>query len=641
MKKILLFILVAFLANGVNAQNEFITRWDLSYAGSSTNSITFGVVTTGTVNYTWETIPAGTTGGGSFSGSAATITGLPINSVIRLKIDSSYFSYFKMNNGIDKNRLIDLENWGNISWVSMNSAFYGCSNLNISATDMPNLNNVTDMELCFALCSQLNTPSNINSWNVSNVNKMGSMFWDATLFNQPIGNWNVSNVTQMLNMFYNATSFNQPIGNWNTSNVVYMYDMFFNATSFSQSIGNWNVSNVTSMIYMFYNATSFNQSLSNWNLNSSVNLSNLFNNSGMDCNNYSTTLNGWANNPNIPSGRSLGAGGLNYGTNAITSRNYLINTKGWTISGDSPSGQTCCSVTSSTQNQTTCNSYTFNNQIFTTSGIYYDTLINSTGCDSIITLNLTINSNSSTLNQITCNSYTFNNQIHTTSGIYYDTLINSNGCDSIITLNLTINNPTSNTINQTSCNSYNFNNQANTTTGIYYDTLINSTGCDSIITLNLTINNPNIATTQNGTQLSSAATGATYQWLKCNPYSVISGATNQTYTATANGDYAVAVTQNGCTDTSNCMAVNSVGLNNYSVNHLITISPNPANSIFEIKGANNGAVVNLYNTFGQKLLTSKIENQTALINISNFANGVYVAEIIEGNQTSRIKISKQ
>jgi hypothetical protein len=196
-------------------------------------------------------------------------------------------------------------------------------------------------------------------------------------------------------------------------------------------------------------------------------------------------------------------------------------------------------------------------------------------------------------------------------------------------------------MNQSACNSYTFNNQILTTSGIYFDTLINSAGCDSMITLNLTINNPNIATIQNGTQLTATATGASYQWLTCNPYTIISGANSQSYTATANGDYAVAVTENGCTDTSNCMTVNSVGINEIRANNSITTSPNPTSSIFKIECPMNGANVILYNSFGQKLLTSKIENQTSLIDISQYPKGIYIAEIKDDKTSYRVKIIKE
>jgi surface protein len=467
------------------------------------------------------------------------------------------------------------------------------------------------------------------------------MFYNALDFNQPIDNWNTSNVVSMFNMFFGASNFNQPIGNWNTSGVTDMYRMFADAISFNEPIGNWNTTNVINMNSMFYGASNFNQPIGNWNLTSLISNSNMLDNCGMDCINYSSTLIFWANNINTPNGLNLGASGMNYGTNAASSRNYLLNTKSWTINGDIVNGFTCCVVTASNQSQTSCNSYTFNNQTITQSGIYYDTLTNSTGCDSIITLNLTINAPTlNTINQSACNSYTFNNQTITQSGIYFDTLINSIGCDSIITLNLTMNNTTSSTLTQTACNSYTFNNQTITQSGTYYDTLINSVGCDTIITLNLTINNANTATTQSGTQLSATATGAIYQWLTCNPFTIITGENSQTYTATANGDYAVAVTENGCTDTSNCMTVNSVGINDINTNNVVTISPSPTHSIFKIECPMNGAKVILYNSFGQKLLTSKIVNQSSLIDISQYPSGIYFAEIKDDKTSYRVKVVK-
>jgi surface protein len=327
---------------------------------------------------------------------------------------------------------------------------------------------------------------------------MDWMFRNATNFNQPTGNWNTSNVTNMSYMFYLAKNFNQAIGNWNTSNVTNMSYMFYMAKNFNQAVGNWNTSNVTNMGYMFFNDTSFNQPIGNWNLTSLINNQNMLDNCGMDCTNYSTTLIGWANNINTPIGRTLGASGIKYGTNAVASRTYLLNTKGWTINGDIANGFPCCIATTSNFSQTICNSYFFNNQTLTQSGLYYDTLINSTGCDSIITLNLTIkNPTTNIINQTVCNSYNYKNQTLTQSGIYYDTLINSAGCDSIIRLNLTVNLATTTTTNTTICSSalpYSWNGQNLMVSGIYTYTTTGSNGCDSTTLLNLTVNSTSAAT---------------------------------------------------------------------------------------------------------------------------------------------------
>jgi hypothetical protein len=110
---------------------------------------------------------------------------------------------------------------------------------------------------------------------------------------------------------------------------------------FNQDISLWNTENVTSFFEVFLHASSFNQDLSEWPLNSALQLNNIFNNSGMDCMNYSSTLISWINNPATPDELTLGANGRQYGTNAESARDNLINVKGWTITGDSPSGTDC------------------------------------------------------------------------------------------------------------------------------------------------------------------------------------------------------------------------------------------------------------------------------------------------------------
>ncbi len=64
----------------------------------------------------------------------------------------------------------------------------------------------------------------------------------------------------------------------------------------------------------------------------------------MNCSNYSATLIGWSNNPFTPSGRSLGANGRKYGTNAEALREALITSRGWMITGDAASGTDCMLV---------------------------------------------------------------------------------------------------------------------------------------------------------------------------------------------------------------------------------------------------------------------------------------------------------
>jgi hypothetical protein len=94
--------------------------------------------------------------------------------------------------------------------------------------------------------------------------------------------------------------------------------------------------------------------------------------------------------------------------------------------------------------QTICSNetFTFNGATLNTAGTYKDTLTSANGCDSVVTLTLVVNSTKATsLNQSICqgSSFTFNGQTLTAAGTYKDTLTSATGCDSVITLNLTVN----------------------------------------------------------------------------------------------------------------------------------------------------------------------------------------------------------
>jgi len=570
--KTLAFLVLLCAGQLAMAQN-FITQWNLATAGSGATQLSFGTATSGVVNYTWQELSPGTaTGSGSWTGAILTITGLPAGATIRLQITPTNFQRINISNGSDRNRLTQVEQWGSTAWTSMREAFWGCENLQVTATDVPNLSGVTLVSM-FSGCTSLNSPSNINTWNTAAVTSMNGVFAGASAFNQNIGSWNTSAVTDMALMFSGASSFNQnigawntgavtdmgqmfyaasafdqnigmwntaavtdmnrmfyaavefnnggdgsinnwntgavtkmnemffvarafnqdigawntgavttmnqmfagaiafnqnigawntgavtdmsgmfseviafnqDIGSWNTAAVDNMVGMFFGARAFNKNIGSWNTSAVTNMADMFYNANAFNQDIGSWNtaavddmggmffgansfnqnigawntgavknmssmflgarsfnqdigswnmsavttmaemfrlardfnqdigswntaavtnmslmfsealafnqnlgswaLNSGVNLSNMFDNSGMDCNSFSSTLTGWSANPLTPNGRALGATGRQYGTNAVAARTNLIATKGWTISGDTPSGAVCSSA---------------------------------------------------------------------------------------------------------------------------------------------------------------------------------------------------------------------------------------------------------------------------------------------------------
>ena len=178
------------------------------------------------------------------------------------KADGSGFPAIYFNNSHDKDKLLDVTQWGSSVWQTMEYAFFGCSNFDSTATDAPNLSNVTDMNSMFSDCSNFN--QDISSWDVSSVTDMSYMFDNCTSFNQSLNSWDVSSVTDMSYMFGICTSFNQSLNSWDVSSVTDMSYMFFYASAFNQNIGDWDVSGVTDMSSMFRNASAFNQDLSGW-----------------------------------------------------------------------------------------------------------------------------------------------------------------------------------------------------------------------------------------------------------------------------------------------------------------------------------------------------------------------------------------
>ena len=105
--------------------------------------------------------------------------------------------------------------------------------------------------------------------------------------------------------------------------------------------------------------------------------------------------------------------------------------------------------------------------------------------------------------------------------------------------------------------------------------LLSIFGCDSIVETIIDVKTVNDSVNQAGDKLTAMATG-TYQWLDCDGnHSPITGETGQSFTASVTGNYAVAITENGCTDTSGCVFVIVTGLDERSVADRWEIYPNP------------------------------------------------------------------
>jgi hypothetical protein len=333
-----------------------------------------------------------------------------------------------------------------------------------------------------------------------------------------------------------------------------------------------------------------------------------------------------------------------------------------------------------------CDTFTWalNGQTYGASGSYADTLLSASGCDSIVTLNLTVNPIPPTIQNISaCEVYTWpeNNQRYTQSTQAFAILKNARGCDSLITLNLTINKKDSADFNVNQCNPYTWSATGITysKSGAYKAILVTSKGCDSLVTLHLTISpafrivqseiacqsftwdkngkvytttttdsviyktaancdsiivldvfiiNFDITVSNKTTYLEANLAGAEYQWVNCFTRLPIVGATAQTFTPTATGNYKCLITYLGCVDSSACtIFVKTVGVNNSTKNN-IKIYPNPTNNIIYVQGLSDieNNIVELYDVQGNLMLSKEIVG-SGIIDLAEFANGIYVIKV--------------
>lgn len=288
---------------------------------------------------------------------------------------------FVFNNGGDKDKLLNISQFGELRLGNSGSYFYGCSNLTVTATDILDLTGTTSLFSAFRSCTSLTTVPSITSWTTSSVTNFESIFrdstsydqdldsldvsgannisnffrgatsfngavgswstasvsfalgvfWDATSFDKPLNSWSVSGFTNMNSIFRNASSFNQPLGSWSLSSLGSIRGVFQDATSFNQPLDNWITPSITNALSAFNGASSFDQDLSSWDVSSVTNMTDMLLGSAFSRTNYDPTLIAW-DALTLQSGVSFHAGTAQYSAGAAeTARANMISSDSWTI----------------------------------------------------------------------------------------------------------------------------------------------------------------------------------------------------------------------------------------------------------------------------------------------------------------------
>jgi hypothetical protein len=287
--------------------------------------------------------------------------------------------------------------------------------------------------------------------------------------------------------------------------------------------------------------------------------------------------------------------------------------------------------------------YTWNGVTFTEAGTQSVTLTAANDCDSVVTMTLTVNPiYVVTDTQTICASqlpYTWNNVQFTEAGTQTTTLQTVNGCDSVVTMTLTVNNPMHTATTEVACESFIWNGVTYTESGDYTYSHQDANGCTQVDTLHLTINNSvsiDAYLTINESDLPFTYGDTTFL-----PGSVQSG-DYFFYFTTADGCDSIIVLH---------LTVEPVGISNYVANASMKVYPNPTSGVLNVELTTNNVQssdvkIQVFDVYGKLLDIVETQNvaslQTTQIDLSPYSSGVYFIKAVVGDHQLGVrKIVKQ
>ncbi|OFY85671.1 MAG: hypothetical protein A3F72_12010 [Bacteroidetes bacterium RIFCSPLOWO2_12_FULL_35_15] len=200
-------------------------------------------------------------------------------------------------------------------------------------------------------------------------------------------------------------------------------------------------------------------------------------------------------------------------------------------------------------------------------------------------------------------------------------------------------------ISQTSCSNYLLNGINYTNSGTYGQLLgTSATGCDSTLTLNLILNGPVNTVTQSGNTLTATQSGATYQWINCSTNTAITGENAQSFSVSADGNYAVEINSGSCVDTSACIPFVFTGVltNDASV---LNVYPSPFHDNFTFEYQDNkqqDVQVDITNLLGQIVYKQKfLSDSKNKILLNELPSGMYILKICNDYSSTQKYIIKE
>ena len=287
---------------------------------------------------------------------------------------------------------------------------------------------------------------------------------------------------------------------------------------------------------------------------------------------------------------------------------------------------------------------------YTESGTYSDTLLNSGACDSIVNTVLTVApplASAATVSICFGETYTIGESIYVETGIYTDTLLADSGCDSIVTTDLLIQPEilTESLLYICSGESVIVGESEYSEPGVYTDVFVSESLCDSIVistvefvtVIDITVTVDDLISLTANEPIGGSTS---FQWINCDTSEPIDGATEQSFTAPENGNYAVIISKDFCTDTSTCFMISNVGINQESIDFL-TIYPNPTQGVIFVGSPEQfiGSSFKIYSVVGEVIYESIINSTLFSIDLSAFEKGIYLIRIKDSEQVFTARIA--
>ncbi len=296
--------------------------------------------------------------------------------------------------------------------------------------------------------------------------------------------------------------------------------------------------------------------------------------------------------------------------------------------------------------------YPFNNQSLTQSGTYSERLTGTTGCDSTIVLMLDVTQAYEVEQNVTiCPGDTFQlgRQNLTRTGTYIAFLETNTGCDSTVTINLTVQEDARETIQVTLCEgeTYQFGDQMLTEPGTYMETLTSVSGCDSTVTLELDFEvfAPMVFIDDNGAIVIEGLDNAQFELLDCDADSILSASDSPFFMPEEDGNYAIIVTTEACKDTTQCVNYIATSTEELLSEQQFQLFPNPGREMItiEVEGDILGRYeMQILDLRGKQFMRSELQLlPKAQVNVQELPAGMYLIHLVNPDHGAvRLKFLK-